>query len=112
MAAALQRRGWQILLRNWQDRYAEVDLVALSPEGGLHVIEVKTRGVNIQGRFDLQESLRPTQLRRLRRAIPRLWDALPPHIFGQSWHIDAAFVTLGEHSARIVFLPDCHDGAS
>lgn len=107
VVAVLERRGWTILLRNWRDRYAEVDMVALSPDRGLHLIEVKARKQLHSDYGSLLESIRPAQLRRLRSAFGRLGEALPD-LHWNSVHIDAAFVLLRPLSARVYFLPDCH----
>lgn len=108
VVALLEGRGWRIVLRNWRDRYAEVDIVALSPKGGLHLVEVKTRATDSHSRFALEETLSKRQLRRLRQAFVRLLPDLPNDVFWNTWHIDAAFVMLDQHRARVSFLPDCH----
>ncbi|MBT1167287.1 YraN family protein [Bifidobacterium simiarum] len=41
--AWLECRGWTIVDRNWQSRYGELDIVALSPALQLTFVEVKTR---------------------------------------------------------------------
>jgi putative endonuclease len=41
--ALLRRAGWEILARNLRTPRAEVDIVAMSPEGDLVVVEVKSR---------------------------------------------------------------------
>ena len=42
-AQYLERRGDEILDRNWRIREGEIDLVSLSTDGIFHFIEVKTR---------------------------------------------------------------------
>lgn len=42
-AAWLHAKQWQILARNWSNRFGELDIIALSPNGILAFIEVKTR---------------------------------------------------------------------
>ena len=41
-AAHLERRGWQVLDRNWRCRDGELDIVALEA-GEIVIVEVKTR---------------------------------------------------------------------
>lgn len=43
MARYLERRGWQVLERNWRCREGEIDLVCRDPEGAVVVCEVKAR---------------------------------------------------------------------
>jgi putative endonuclease len=42
-AEYIEKRGDEILDRNWRIREGEVDLISLSPDGIFHFIEVKTR---------------------------------------------------------------------
>lgn len=103
VARLLEERGWRILLRNWRDRYGEVDLVARDLSGGLHLIEVKTtrsRG----GRVPLEERITPRQIARLRQASLRLPLTEP----FTTLHLDAALVRLDTSTAHITYLPDCH----
>lgn len=108
VAAVLARRGWKILLRNWRDRYAEVDMVALAPDNSLHLIEIKARARISTPWGHLLETVRPAQIRRIRSALARLQSALPP-CHWTSVHVDAAFVLLAPRAARVHFLPDCYD---
>lgn len=62
----LTQRGHQILDRNWQTRYGEIDLVALSPEGTVLFVEVKTRRSVLHG--IPQESVTAHKRLHLRRA--------------------------------------------
>lgn len=39
----LEHKGYEILERNWMGRFGEADIIALSPEGTVVFIEVKTR---------------------------------------------------------------------
>ena len=43
VAAALERRGYEIAARQYRCRWGEIDLVARSPEGVLCFVEVKCR---------------------------------------------------------------------
>lgn len=65
-AAALARRGYRILARQYRCRWGEIDLVAWDPAGVLCFVEVKTRSPDaaVQGR----EAVTPAKRRRLRRA--------------------------------------------
>ena len=62
----LQQAGWQLLSRNWQCRWGELDLVLCKP-GRLLLVEVKGRGA---GSFDGAgvAALRRSKLLRLERA--------------------------------------------
>jgi len=105
VARILEKRGWQILLRNWRDRYVEVDLVARTPEGSLRIIEVKTRRTSSSSRAELEEIISKRQHRRLRLASLRL----PFPCRGSDIHIDAALVRLAPSHVHITYLADCYD---
>ena len=66
VAAALERRGYEIAARQYRCRWGEIDLIARSPEGVLCFVEVKTRSGHpmAQGR----EAVTPAKCRRLRNA--------------------------------------------
>ena len=40
---SLERRGWEVVERNWRCQLGEVDIVARDPDGQLALVEVKTR---------------------------------------------------------------------
>jgi len=42
----LRRKGYQILERDWRFGHHDLDIVALTPEGVLAIVEVKTRATN------------------------------------------------------------------
>ena len=43
VAAELEKRGWEILERQYRCRWGEIDLIARSPEDIVCFVEVKTR---------------------------------------------------------------------
>lgn len=66
VAAALERRGYRILERQYRCRWGEIDLIAWAPEGALCFVEVKSRTGT---RFSTpREAVTPAKQRRLRCA--------------------------------------------
>ncbi|MDE7010364.1 MAG: YraN family protein [Oscillospiraceae bacterium] len=66
MAAALERRGWTILARQYRCRWGEIDLIARAPEGVLCFVEVKTRSP--QAIAPPREAVTASKRRKLRDA--------------------------------------------
>lgn len=66
VAAALERRGYRILERQYRCRWGEIDLIARSPEGVLCFVEVKTRSASAIA--PPREAVTPAKQRRLRCA--------------------------------------------
>lgn len=66
VTAALIRRGYELLERQYRCRWGELDLIVRSPEGVLCFVEVKTRsGTAIA---EAREAVTPAKQGRLRRA--------------------------------------------
>ena len=71
-AAYLERKGWDVLDRNWRGRDGELDIVALDA-GALVVVEVKTRrGL---GYGHPAEAVTARKLARLRRLTAQWLEA-------------------------------------
>jgi putative endonuclease len=66
VAEALERSGHRILERQYRCRWGEIDLIALSPEGVLCFVEVKTRSPRAIAAP--REAVTPAKQRRLRDA--------------------------------------------
>ena len=49
----LQDKGYQILERNWRSGHKEIDIIALSDDGVLIIVEVKTRKSDDFGEPDI-----------------------------------------------------------
>ncbi len=79
-AESLKAEGYVIVDRNWRCRAGEVDIVALSPEGVLGFIEVKTRSNHRHGMPI--EAITMKKLARMRRVMGS-WlaqrDIVPAH---------------------------------
>ena len=66
VAAALVRRGYRVLERQYRCRWGEIDLIVWDPAGVLCFVEVKSRTGT---RFTApREAVTPAKQRRLRRA--------------------------------------------
>ena len=66
VAAALERRGWTVLERQYRCRWGEIDLIARTPEGILCFVEVKTRSPGAIA--PPREAVTPSKRRKLRDA--------------------------------------------
>ena len=66
VAAALERRGWAIVERQYRCRWGEIDLIVRSPEGTVCFVEVKTRSPRAIAAP--REAVTPAKQRRLRDA--------------------------------------------
>lgn len=79
-AESLKAAGYVIVDRNWRCRAGEVDIVALSPEGVLGFVEVKTRSNHRHG--TPIEAITMKKLARMRRVMGS-WlaqrDIVPAH---------------------------------
>ncbi|WP_296181763.1 YraN family protein [uncultured Mobiluncus sp.] len=79
-AESLKAAGYVIVDRNWRCRAGEVDIVALSPEGVLGFVEVKTRSNHRHGMPI--EAITMKKLARMRRVMGS-WlaqrDIVPAH---------------------------------
>ena len=71
VAAALERRGWTILARQYRCRWGEIDLIARAPEGILCFVEVKTRSP--QAIAPPREAVTASKRRKLRDAASWYW---------------------------------------
>lgn len=89
VADLLRSQGWTILRWNWRTPYAEVDLLTQDPTGDLVIVEVKSASPRspLQG----EDLLRPTQRRRLGRAVLWLQQRFPDPI-----RVDLVWVTLSQ----------------
>ena len=66
VAAALERRGYRILERQYHCRWGEIDLIVWDPRGILCFVEVKSR---TKTQFSTpREAVTPAKQRRLRNA--------------------------------------------
>ena len=96
-AQLLQSRGYDIVERNWRIKEGEIDIVACSPDGLLHFVEVKTRSSLAFG--DPLEAIDRNKARRLQR-LALAWLATH-HQLGAEFSIDVAAVLLavdGSHT--------------
>ncbi len=66
VAAALERRGYAVLERQYRCRWGEIDLIVHSPDGVLCFVEVKTRSGSALAAP--REAVTPTKQRKLRDA--------------------------------------------
>jgi len=66
VAAALERRGYRVLERQYRCRWGEIDLIARSPEGVVCFVEVKTR--SSAAFAQAREAVTAAKQRRLRSA--------------------------------------------
>ena len=90
IAEYLSKRGFQILDRNWRIKGGEIDLIAKSPAGKVHFVEVKTRSSHAFGHP--LEAIDRNKAHRLQR-LALAWLVTNNH-FGGEYQVDVAAVTL------------------
>ncbi len=90
IAEYLEERGFQILDRNWRIKGGELDLIAKSPSGKIHFVEVKTRNSHAFGHP--LEAIDREKAHRLQR-LALAW-LVTNNNFGRDYQVDVAAVTL------------------
>lgn len=81
MAAWLEGQGLRVLERNYRIPGGELDIIAREPDGGIVIVEVRSRGVGQPGLPE--ETLSANKRSFLRRAATRwlveqnLWERVP-----------------------------------
>src|SRR5438094_905510 len=98
-AAHLERRGYDVLARNHQTRYGELDLVA-SDGRTLIFCEVKTRRAGTGDPFESLHQLKREQVRRMAAA----WLT---EVTDRAWHEELRFDGIGvvlDHHGGLVRL--------
>ncbi len=92
IAHYLLERGFRILDRNWRIKDGEIDLVAKSPSGKVHFVEVKTRSTLAFGHP--LEAINREKAHRLQK-LALAWLVTNNH-FGREYQVDVASVTLSK----------------
>lgn len=99
-AAFLEEKGYEILIRNYRHRHAEIDLIARKNKIMVFV-EVKTR-TNVS--YGMPEEFVDATKRRL------IMKAAEQYIFDQDWHGDIRFdvvsVIITQHTVKIQHIED------
>ena len=90
VANHLKKKGYAILARNWRIKDGEIDLVALSPNGKITFVEVKSRSSMAFGHP--LEAISPDKAFRLQR-LALAW-LVSNSKFGAYFQIDAAAVII------------------
>ena len=90
VANHLKKKGYAILARNWRIKDGEIDLVALSPNGKITFVEVKSRTSMAFGHP--LEAISPDKAFRLQR-LALAW-LVSNSKFGADFQIDAAAVII------------------
>ena len=104
VARYLQKKGWEILERNYHSRYGEIDMIAVD---GPYIVfvEVKTRSADsIAGPL---EAVTPGKRKRLRRTA---LDYLQAHELNLQPRFDVAAVVVGQGEPSVEYLVDAFDG--
>lgn len=102
-AAWLERRSWRILDRNWHCRYGELDIVALSADGQIVFVEVKTRRGS---RFGTpQEAVTPSKQANLRRAALQWLEESGSRLRRNGMRFDVVTVTVHDGQVAVHCIP-------
>ena len=94
----LLQKGFRILDRNWRIKGGEIDLVAISPNGKFHFIEVKTRS-SLQFGHPLEAIDREKAHRLQKLALAWL---VTHNNFGCDYQVDVSAVTLNQSALPII----------
>lgn len=88
----LIKLGFEILARNWRIKDGEIDLIAKSPKGKIHFVEVKTRStLNFGHPLEAIDRKKAHRLQKLALA----W-LVTNQSFGADYQIDVVAVTLSK----------------
>jgi putative endonuclease len=110
----LERKGFEILERNYRKKWGEIDIVARGTDQKVHFVEVKSVSYETKRDLDLavkarnwrpEENVHPYKLRKLNRAIDS-W--LIEKRYDGDWVIDvlAVRVVPREKYATVKFIPN------
>lgn len=109
VADYLVSQGWRIVARRWRDPAprglrTDIDLIASSPDGRWHFVEVKTRSGAATGDCSPESAVTPAKVRRMLHAAERYLDL---HALNVEISIDLAAVLLQPLSTpRIRYYSD------
>lgn len=95
--AYLQEKGYKMLERNYRKQYAEIDIIALSPDNCLVFVEVKTRTSRTFG--TPFEAITYRKLKPLTQAA--LYYQMTHKDLPRAMRIDAVAVELGKKGAVV-----------
>ena len=98
VADYLVNLGFSILARNWRTKGGELDLIAKSPSGKIHIIEVKTRSSHAFGHP--LEAIDREKAHRLQK-LALAW-LVTHNYFGSEYQVDVAAVTLNRTLRPII----------
>jgi len=92
----LEKRGHEIVDRNWRIREGEIDIVSLAKDGLFHFVEVKTRSSLAFGHpFEAIDREKAHRMQKLALA----W--LATHsCFGCEWRIDVAAILIAKDGSH------------
>ena len=109
VADYLAAQGWRIVARRWRDSAprglrTDIDLIASSPDGRWHFVEVKTRSGAAAGDRSPEAAVTLAKVRRMLQAAERYLDL---HALTGEISIDLAAVTLSPgYPPRIRYYAD------
>lgn len=89
----LIKLGFEILDRNWRIKDGEIDIVAKSPSGKVHFVEVKTRSSLMFGHP--LEAIDRKKAHRLQK-LALAW-LVTNHKFGADYQVDVVAITLSNN---------------
>ena len=91
VAQYLKQKGYEILGRNYQKKWGEIDIIA-EKNGVLIFVEVKANKKEIVG-FEPERRVSPEKLRRMNRAI-QTYLAYKKYDTDREWQVDVVSLTL------------------
>ena len=99
-ARYLERKGFQIVSKNFFKPYGEIDIVSREKSGKYHFVEVKTVSHET---YRPEENMHPQKVRRLMRVVEVY---LVSHGITDEWQFDLACVYLDQikRTAKVKYL--------
>lgn len=96
----LKKKGFRIIERNYRQKWGELDVVAVSPDKTLVIIEVKTVSGS-EPRITGENQMTASKLKKLRRAVEAYVNEKSKELTQEGWRIDLIAIIKEGQSARV-----------
>ena len=99
----LQREGYQILVRNYQNKWGEIDIVARAPDKTLVFVEVKTMREAGSEAIIPENQMSRTKLAKFKKICQSFVAANPEAVGeGREWRMDLVAIEFGGKERKVV----------
>ena len=102
-AGFLQRKGYELVLRNYSTRYGEIDLICKDPTGTLIFIEVKTlvSDLGTIDRLSPEDNMSRWKLHKLQRICQFFANRYTTLVERNGWQIDLIAITIDQGTSKL-----------